>query len=355
MANEIAYGFVSLRHLFDERVATENVPVVQTAIQQSAEEHTRQINALLNSIAFQTTEYKERFQLPGTGTLQPIDAQYGIPRPVREAGFFDVAYPLRAAGTAFGDNRVSRAYMTVADANRMMVENQKRDTDWLRRHMMAAMLDNVGWTFSDDEHGNLDIVPLANDDSVVYVKRDGTTATDDHYLAQGDNIDDSNNPFPTIYKELTEHPGNEGPVVVYVASDLVSDITGLAGFLEPNDPAVRVGANNDELVQSVDVGVGHELIGRVDRCWIVEWENMPSGYMLGHARGAGPAVGMREHGPAELRGFFVEQHSPDGNIQQTSMLRMAGFGVRNRLAALAYQIGNATYNVPSGFDAPLDV
>ena len=38
-----------------------------------------------------------------------------------------------------------------------------------------------------------------------------TLGTETHYLAQANPIDNSNNPFPTIYNELIEHPGNGGP------------------------------------------------------------------------------------------------------------------------------------------------
>jgi hypothetical protein len=37
------------------------------------------------------------------------------------------------------------------------------------------------------------------------------------------------------------------------------------------------------------------------------------------------------------------------------MIRYAGFGVLNRVAAMITRVGNASYAIPSGFTAPLPV
>jgi len=342
-----------------QRVSQVGAEVVFKAVEESATEHTRQINALLASLAERTTLYSERFYLPGAGTLQPLD-EWGNPLPVREEGYYDVAYPIQGGGTAWGDNRITRALMQVEEANRYTLESLKRDADWLRRHVMAALFDNVAWTFDDQLHGNITIQPLANNDAVVYTRTGGTTSTDNHYLAQAAAIADAADPFDDIYSELMEHPSNDGPVVVYVPTDLVSSIEALTAFIEIGDPDLIYGASvtqveADETLLDEIRGPGDEVHGKVDKCWIVEWRALPDNYMIAHARGGGPVLRMREYEAVALQGFFPERFSPDGNTLVTRMLRYAGFGVVNRIGALAYRIGNASYGIPTGYDAPLAV
>jgi hypothetical protein len=363
MANTLAYGFVGLQHLFNERVAEVGVGRIFTAIQESAEEHARQINELNASYVELTTVAKEQIELAGSGTLQPLD-EWGNPIPVRPSGSYAVAYPIQGAGTAWGTNRITQAMMTVDEANRNTVESQRMDADWIRRHVLAATFDNVAWTFNDKIGpngakglGDISIQPLANGDTVTYVKTGGSVATDDHYLAQAAAIDDSNNPFDDIYDELIEHPSNGGPVVVYVATSLKTSIQALTAFVEVGDPDLRYGVATTQIDSSVENirGFGDEVLGKVNKCWIVEWKVLPAGYMIGHAEGGGPVLKQREYSASELQGFFMEEHSDDGARQLTKMLRYAGFGVSNRIGALAYYVGGGAYVIPTDYNAPLAV
>jgi hypothetical protein len=352
MANALSYGFVSLAHLATERVTTVGMERVWDAIQMTADEWNRQINGLMASFVERTVLYSERFMLPGSGTLQPLD-ENGNPSVVRETGYFDVAYPLQGGGTAWGTNRVSRALMTVEEANRQTLMALQRDSDWVRRHLLASVFDNVAWSFADPEYGSITIQPLANTDTVTYLRVGGSNAVDEHYLAQAASIDDSNNPFDDIYDELMEHPQNSGPVVVYVPTNLVASIQALTAFIEVANPDVADGVQTAVLRTAFDRGFGDEVLGMVNKCWIVEWRALPDGYMIGHARGAGPVVKMREYDNGALQGLFTEQHSPDGNLQATRMIRYAGFGVANRIAACVYYVGGASYSIPSDYGAPL--
>jgi len=341
MANTVAYGFVGLENLFAERVDDSNVSVVRDAIADSVAEHNRQVSGIVGEMVEPTTDYSTRFRVPGSGTLQPLD-EYGNPLPVREGGFYDVAFPIQGGGTAWGDNRVTRALMTVDEVNELTLGALRRDADWMKRHILAALLDNVSWTYPDDNHGNLTI----------------QAETDDHYLAQSAAIDDANNPFPAIHTELTEHVANRdaSEIVAYVASDQVSAIENLTGFEQVPDPDVEEGLSNDRLVGTTSRGFGDEVLGKVNKVWIIEWGMLPDGYILAVARGAGePALKMREYPAAELQGLFQEEASPDGNLRENRFIRYAGFGAYNRVAAVVQQIGNATYQIPTGYDAPLAV
>jgi hypothetical protein len=366
--NTVAYGFVGLQHLYSTRVSEVGVDRIYTAIEESAMEHTRQINALMSSFVERTTMAKEQIELAGGGTLQPLD-EWGNPKPTKPSGSYNVGYPIQGGGDAWGDNRVTRALMTVEEANGFTLEAMRKDADWLRRHMLAAVLDNVAWTFNDKVGGagakglgDITIQPLAiTSDGVTYVKIGGDVETDQHYLAQAAAIDDSNNPFDDIYDELIEHPSNSGPVVVYVSTSLKTSIMNLTAFIEVGDPDLRYGIGATRIAGEPGMfdenirGFGDEVLGKVNKCWIVEWKALPSGYMIGHARGGGPVLKMREYASPDLQGFFMERHSPDGNLMETRMIRYAGFGVANRVAAVAYYVGGGAYAIPSGYGAPLAV
>jgi hypothetical protein len=202
----------------------------------------------------------------------------------------------------------------------------------------------------------LTIEPLANNDTVKYNIIAGASSTDNHYLNQSNAISDSNNPFPTMRQELDEHPSNDGPYICYIPSNARSAVEALTDFVEVTDPDIRYGTQTDLVDNPINPGFGDEVLGKISgECWIVLWRALPSNYLVMHAQGAGPVLAMREHEPQELRGLFVENHSPDGNIQETRMIRYAGFGVRNRVAACVMKVSAGSYSIPAGYDAPLAV
>ena len=355
--NTLAYGFVQYRHLAAELVTTVGESVVFNAVRESAEQYTSQLNEILSSVVRRTTDHQIKFKLPGAGTLQPLD-ESGYPQVVREAGYYDVSFPIYHAGTAWGDDRIARALMTIEDANRRTLESQRRDADWMRRHIWAAIFTNTRRTFSDPKFGTLSYVEgLANGDSTTYVLKGAqAAAADTHQLAQAAAISDSANPYGTIHTELMEHPSNSGPVVCYIATNQVSATEGLTNFIPITDPDIQAGAMSDRISGSLTKGWGDEVLGKTDKCWIVECMALPDGYIIAHAQGAGPFVAMREYPTASLQGFQIK--SPldvDTNLEKVAMYRDAGFGVDNRIAAVVYYIGSSSYSIPSGYTAPLKV
>lgn len=347
-SNALAYGFVNLSHLAAERVATVGVNIISTAIEESAREWSRSIKALMASLVDPVTISQEQYRLPGTGTLQPMD-EFGIPRPIIESGHYTVAFPLQGGATTWGTDRVTRAKMTVQEANVQTLEAIKRDQDWVRRHLWGALFNNASWVFADPFVGNLTIQPLANSDTVTYVKTGGAASIDEHYLFQAAAIADATDPYDDIYEELMEHPSNSGPVVVYIPTALVATTKALTAFIAVADPDIAIGVATDQIRSPFDRGLGDEVLGKVDNCWIVEWRALPATHMIAHAQGAGPVVALREHEEPELQGLFTENHSPDGNLQETRMIRYAGFGVRNRIGAVVCYIGGGAYTEPSGY------
>jgi len=356
MANLSSYGFIGYEDIAAERVVDGNVAMVNAAIAASVAEHNRQVAAALDELVETTTEYTVRYKSGGGGTLQPLD-EWGNPLPVQDAGYYDVAFPIQGGGTAWGDNRISRALMTVAEADRLTMAALRRDADWMRRHIVAALLDNGTWSFTDPEKGALTVQPLANADAVTYVRTNGTSATDSHYYAQAGAIADAANPFPTWLSELKEHPENAGPFVAYVPTNLKASIQGLANFIDVADPNVNPGILAPTLTSStLGRGFGDEVIGYVDGVYVVEWSFLPNDYGIVVARGAATRpLRMRQYPTPALQGLFTENHSPDGNLNEYRFLRYAGFGAYNRVGALAFRIGNGAYATPPGYSTPLAV
>ena len=356
MPNSVAYGFIGLQHILGQRVNQVGVGTVRDAIVDSTRAYNAELGALLRIWAEPTTTAKERVELPGDGTLQALD-EWGNPLPVRPSGNYDTGYPIAGAGTAWGTNRVSAALLTIEEASRYTLDALRRDAIWMRQQMLAAIFDNVEYTYIDKLLGSVAVMPLANNDTVVYVLNGGIAPqTQNHYRAQAAAISDANNPFSIIYDELLHHPSNSEPFVVYAASNLIDSIQGLSAFVDQADPDILPGQNMARLTNSGTaqiLGPGDHIVGKTNRMWVVEWRALPNNYMIGVSVGATPFLRMREYDSADIRGFFPEFHSPDGNLFVNRFLRYAGFGVRDRVAAVVYQIGNASYQIPAGYDAPL--
>lgn len=357
-ANSVAYGFIGLVDLFKERITSVGVQTVYAAINESVDMYQRELDELIAALVQRTTDYKLRYSLPTGGTLQPLD-EWGNPLPVQPAGYYDIAFPIQGGGTGWGDDRVARALMTVDDANRNTLMVTTQDIDWMRRHIMSALFTNTtnGWTFVDKLYGSLSIQGLANGDTVAYLRKGGASSTDDHYLAQANAIGaGADNPYPIIEAELSEHPGNEGDIVVFISTSLVATTKALATFHPASDPNVTPGSGTAVFTGEEKLLFGDKFLGYEDSgVWIVEWKNMPAGYMLAIATGADTILGMREYPAEELQGLFPEFQSVDGNRELNKFIRYAGFGVRNRVGAVVQRIGNGTYAVPTGYTAPLKV
>lgn len=355
MPNLNSYGFVSLADIASQRVAP-NMRVVNDAIRLSVEEHNRQVDAALAELTQRTVDPYLRYRVRGGGSLQPLD-EWGNPKPVLSAGQYDVAFPIQKAGDAWGNNRFSRALMTVEDVDGFTFDALLRDANWLKRHMLGALLDNTSYTFIDpnDKVGTLTVQPLANGDAASYLRKNGDTSVDNHYYAQAAAIADATNPYPALESELSEHMGNDGPYVAYIPTALKATTMALATFHDVADANLRRGDGQTVLVGNLDRGFGDRVLGYVEPgIWIVEWSMLPATHGIMVARGAlTPALAMREYDAPELQGLQTENFSPDGNLYEYRFIRAAGFGALNRTAALAFQIGNAAYQIPAGYATPM--
>ena len=363
MANLLNYGFLSLADMYADRVNTVGIERVYDAVMESVAEYNRVVMAMESTMVERTTMVQEYIELPGGGTLQPLTPD-GNPLPVVPSGRYTVGYPLHGAGTAWGTNRITREMLTVEEADRFTDDAFQKDADWRMRHLLAAILDESSWTFTDTYGsgqgtkglGSVSVLPLANGDAVTYMRRGGSNTADDHYLATASAIADNANPFPTIRAELVEHPTNTGPIVAYVSSSLIATTTALTEFVEVDDPDINYQENDNlPMAPASILGPGDEILGKLksSNMWIVEWSRIPDGYIIAQSLGAGAFVKQRELAAPNLQGLFTEGFDVDGNHTGQRFLRWAGYGVSNRVAAVVQQIGNGTYQVPSGYDAPL--
>lgn len=347
--NNVSYGFQSLAGLWTDRVTTVGAERIGDAVAQTLAEYNRQVDALIGDMVQRTTDRTRKYLVPGGGDLQPID-EWGNPLPVKHAGSYDVGFPIQGGATAWGDNRVSRQLMTVEEANRNTIEAMKMDARWLRRHIIAAILDNTSWVFNDPQ-GNITVQPLANTDGVLYPYVGGTAAEAEHYTA-GTGVF-TQTQLVALRDKLQVIPANSGDVIVYVASSLVDDVQAMADFVAATDPDIAVGSSVNQLTARINPGLGDLVLGKVKGTWVVEWRYLPAEYAIARI-GNRPFVAMREYPAAALQGFFSEMHSSDGNLREMRLIRYAGFGVFDRTAAAVHNAGTATYTIPTGFATPLE-
>lgn len=355
MALSNLYGFMQLADLARERVTVVGDDVIANAIEQSRLEYERQIATTLGIFAMPTTLEQARFQSVTARRLQPLD-ENGRARPTKPAGYYSTAFPIQMAGDAWGANWVTRAKMTVEEAARITSGLFIADTIWLRDHIFAALFASATWTFADPFRGDLTVQPLANGDTVTYQLMTGASvaATDTHQLAQAAAIADATNPYPTIYTELSEHPENSGQVVAFIPTNQKATTEALATFHPLRDANIQPGSGSDVLVGTLDVAVPGTLIGYEDSgVFIVEWPSLPDNYIVATTTGGDKALAMREDPEPELRGFRQVGTRDDHPYWESQWARRAGFGTWNRVGALVYRIGNASYAVPTGYDSPL--
>lgn len=355
MANQVLYGFMNLKDVFSQRVEEVGVQVINDAIDATLAEHNKQLNDLMSLFVDTTTQYKVRYKTPGAAGLQPMD-ESGRARPIKVGGYYDIAFPLQMAGIAWGYTYLASQKMRVEDANATMATIIAADKRWLRDRIIAAMLTNVNYTFADPERGDLIVKPLANADSDTYLIQAGTDAgaTDSHYLAQAGAISDAADPFPTIYTELTEHPENSGDVVVFVPTANKAAVEGLSGFYPTADANLQVGNGATVLSRTLNVTMPGQLFGYHESgAWLAEWKGLPSNYLIGTMTGGPRPVAMREEPEASLRGFNRVAGRDNYPFYESQYLRIAGFGIQNRVGALVYRVGNGAYAIPTNYQAPL--
>jgi hypothetical protein len=348
------YGMLSEKDLAANRVTEIGVSAVQEAVDQSNAEHNRQINALISLFVERTQNFKVRYQIPTAARLQPLDAS-GRARPIKPAGNYDVAFPIYSAGAAWGSDYVTGVKMRVGDVALITTMMQDADMRWVRDHILAGLFfknGTSGWTFTDEVHGALTVMGLANGDTVTYQVAAGadTNATDDHLLTTAAVTAAT---FITIRDELREHPENGNDVVALIPTNLRTTVEALTGYYPIADPNLRIGTSITELIGRLGVAVPGEVIGYIDGVWVVEWKSLPNDNIIARAIGGPAPLAMREDEEPELRGFNRVADRNDHPWYERQYLRRAGFGGWNRVGALVIQVTGGAYAIPTGYTSPM--
>jgi hypothetical protein len=357
MANALLYGFMQLKDLAATRVVDLDPDLLISTIEMTAEEHNREANLLLN--LFSDERSVEQLQFSGSviARNQPLDPN-GRPRPIKPAAPYTVGFPLWMSGNAWGANFVTNAKMTVQKLNDLIATMLYGDFAWLRDQLLGTLFDNVGYTFADPIVGNVAVKGLANGDTVNYaISTSGadSLATDTHYLAQANAISTTDNPFPTIYTELTEHPENSTDVVAFINSAQAAAVQGITGFVGINDPNIRPASTASVLIGSLDAQLPARatLLGRVNNVWIVQWNAIPSTYIVAMSVGGTPPLVRRVDPEPELQGFKSQGRMEVFPFFQDNWIRRMGFGGWNRVGAVVMRTGNGSYAVPTNYAIPM--
>jgi len=149
-------------------ISTLGQELVYDAVQAELAKYNEELNAVLGLfVERRTSAFKQRYELPGGGYLQKMSTK-GKPDNVKATGYWDVAFPLEDYGRGLTVDRVSRAYMTAAQLNKHLDTIFIQDKNTVRLEIMKALLYASTWAFKDEIHGSLNVMPLANGDSVVY-------------------------------------------------------------------------------------------------------------------------------------------------------------------------------------------
>jgi len=359
------FGFITHEDLFQQRVAVPGIPRVTTMVLDSARLWSDITDSLLANWTEQTEVAAEEYELPSFGTLQPLDPETGKPLPTNDIGAtFKVAYPIQAGGDAWGGNRVTSKLMTVGEISKQVYRIQQNDRDWLVRHMLAAVYANVQWTYRDKTGiggtkglGDITIVPLANGDAVTYPHVGALAgATDNHYIAQAAAIADGTNPYITIDAKLKSHPSNAGRrILCYIPTALKASTMALDTFVPPMQSDIRPGTDTAYAVNAPDALPGEEVLGTIagTSCWVIEMVSLPEANKIIAVMEGLPFLKMRTYPIPEYKGLFNEDDMTDPTCPTHRLLRFCGFGVANRVAALVYQVGNASYSISAAVTAPL--
>jgi hypothetical protein len=348
------WGFHQLADVYERRVTELEAERIDDAVFASAEAHTRDMNAILDTFVERTTQRDGAFELPTSGELQP-GSENGTPRPTIGYREITQGYPMFRGMDSFGLNREAYAKLTVREMDKLMANVLAKDARWVMRRVFAAIFTNVSWTFKEPGRSDLTVRGLAvSGDGSIYMDYNGDLAAADHYTGQAGAISNSANPFEANSAILRAHPSNTGVIVHYIPSGLMASAMALEGFYpyRPNDGLVQFGGLVDVAADGVGqyLRFGNEVLGVVGDGVIVLSRRLPANYVVSVVDDAAAPLVMRQEPEAELQGLQTVPIQVDSNFRKWDFYRKAGFAVRNPIAIAVREIGDASYGIPANYD-----
>jgi hypothetical protein len=355
MANLQKWGFMRLEDVYDRRVADIEAERIDTAVFESAMMFSRDMQSMMDTLVERKTVREGSFDLPTAGEMQPL-SEDGTPRPTQSYLTITQGYPMWRGGDSFGLNREAYAVLTVREMEKLMVGVLSKSARWNIRRMLAAIFTNVSYTFVEKGRTNLTVRPLAvTADGSIYMDFNGDLTTANHYTGQADAISNSANPYTANETILRAHPANTGTIIHYIPSGLVADTQALASFYpyRPNDGLVTYGDGVDLAAESVAryIGFGNEVLGVVGDGVIVLSRRLPAGYVVSLVDGVEKPLIMRQEPVATLQGLQSVAIQVDSNFRKWDFYEKAGFAVQNPIAMAVREIEDATYDIPTNYDA----
>lgn len=352
----VLLGLLNQADLYDQRVTTLGIQVVQRSIDESVAEHNRQLNALMALFTTTRTDPQTRYLAAAATRLQPLD-ENGRARPIKPGGYATVGFPLHDAGIAWGRNYRTSIKMTVREVANIVAMMMDADSRWMRDHLLAALFyenSTTPWTFTDPQFGSISVYGLANGDAQTYQILSGadSAATDDHVKGSSTSTL-TEAVFQDIHDELVEHPENGPEIIAFIPTASRATAEALTNFYPVADPNLRSGVAVTEFTGVLGAAVPGELIGYVAGCKIVVWAGMPANYVLGVAAGGEAPIALRQEPEAELQGFKKVADRNDHPWYEQQYLRVAGFGAWNRVGAIVYKTSASSYSIPTGYTSPM--
>lgn len=304
-----------------------------------------------------TTEFKQRYKLPGYGTLQK-QGQFAKSGHVKSGGSWDVAYPLEQYGDSFAWDDITRKYMTMKEYDLHFQTILNDDAGTLRILMFNALFNNAATTFVDPLHGNLTIQPLANNDATLYPATIGSTteAAQNNYLVSGyaaASINDTNNPIVPIVNQLEGlfgAPTGGSNIWIFVNNAQTAQLQNLAAFVDVNDRGIVPGDTTATVTGMPMIPPNMRLLGRCSGAWVFEWRRIPANYMLAiHGDMEKPLMIRKDPDDTGLpTGLNLISREETYPFTEFNFRRRIGFGVGNRLTAVVmYLATGSTYSVPT--------
>lgn len=327
----------------------------------------------------------ELYKLPGAGFMQRIGPD-GRPMAVKRIGQWPAGYPLHHFSDMIESNEEALAYMTVGEFEAHVETVVNDNSNSVRREILCALFDWNTFTHLDPVYGEISVYPLANSANAgdtlgaarnypPLVNSGTVDATDNHYLVSGYASSGINsttqNPVATITRKLQQRFGTKtggSNIVILHHFDERDNLQGLTEYVDVPDFAVQVGDDTDIVpVGSLPSKIFNSAVtwwvhGRFQTsgAFAVEWDRIPSGYLVGIHMGTRPPLKRRLH-PADvigqLGGVGLNLHTREQEWPHNRWIwsNRYGYGVGNPLSAVVMQLKTGTdadYDVPSGFARP---